>query len=217
MPAKGLVAEIRQTVHTADAFTRIERERDQAQKEQREVRRKKLEADREIREKRESIRQEIGALFSEPNHQRRGKVLESVLNRLFASFGILIREAFTVQGTDGEGTVAQIDGAIGLDNDIYLVEMKWLKDKVGPGDVAQHINRVMFREGARGIFISATDFTSTAQNALCQSLSHRVQVGIQLQEIIYTLEKKADLTHVLREKVQAAILDKNPFHFITLT
>ncbi len=108
LPAKSLVAEIRKTVHKADAFTRMERERDQALREQREERRKKLEADRERREKRESIRREISALFSESSHQKRGKALESVLNRLFSNFGILVREAFTIQGANGEGQLLRL-------------------------------------------------------------------------------------------------------------
>ena len=145
------------------------------------------------------------ALFLEENHQKRGKTLEGLLNRLFVSFDVSVREAFTIQGVEGEGIITQIDGAIELDNRIYLVEMKWLKEKVGPGDVAQHLNRVMYRAGAGGIFISATDYTLSAQNILCQALSHRVHVAIHLQEIIYALEKESDLTGIMRAKVQAAI------------
>jgi len=35
-----------------------------------------------------------------------------------------------------------------------------------------------------------------------------------LHEIIFALEKAADLRQLLRDKVQAAILDKNPLHFV---
>jgi restriction system protein len=49
---------------------------------------------------------------------RRGKLFESVLNRLFAAESILIREAFTLVGDEGEGVVEQIDGAIELDGDM---------------------------------------------------------------------------------------------------
>jgi restriction system protein len=160
MPAKGLVAEIRQTVHTTDAFTKMEREKDKARDEQRKAKQVERDAERNKREQREAIRKGIGALFTEPNHQKRGKALEGVLNRLFSSFDISVRDAFTIRGHEGEGIIAQIDGAIALDNDIYLVEVKWLTDKVGPGDVAQHVTRVLHRgEGARGLFVSATDYT----------------------------------------------------------
>lgn len=169
MPAKGLVAEIRQTVHTTDAFTKMERAKDKAAEEQRKAKQAELDAQRTKRQQREAIRKDIGALFTETNHQKRGKALEGLLNRLFTSFDISIRDAFTIRGAEGEGIIAQIDGAIALDNDIYLVEMKWLTDKVGPGDIAQHVTRVLHRgEGARGLFISATDYTPAARATLCE-------------------------------------------------
>ena len=167
------------------------------------------------RDQRESTRREIGALFSEPNQQKRGKAWAGLLNCLFGSFDILIREGFTVQGVEGEGVIAQIDGAIALDNHIYLVEMKWLNEKVGPGDVAQHLDRVMFREGARGLFISATDYTPAAKNALCQALNHRVQVGTQLQEIVFALEKATTLRKCFERKSKLRFSIRDPFHFIS--
>jgi restriction system protein len=218
MPAKGLVAEIRQTVHTTDAFTKMERAKDKAAEEQRKAKQAELDAQRTKRQQREAIRKDIGALFTEPNHQKRGKVLEGLLNRLFTSFDISIRDAFTIRGAEGEGIIAQIDGAIALDNDIYLVEMKWLTDKVGPGDIAQHVTRVLHRgEGARGLFISATDYTPAARVTLCEALNYRVHMATGLHEIIFALEKEADLRQLLRDKVQAAILDKNPLHFVVFS
>jgi hypothetical protein len=67
---------------------------------------------------------------------------------------------------------------------------------------------------AKGLVV---EIQQTVQNALCQALSYRVHVGTQLHEIIYALEKEADLTQMLRGKIQAAIIDKNPFHFFTFT
>jgi restriction system protein len=216
LKAKGLVAEIRQSVHVTDSFTRIKHEWERELQEKREARKKELDRERETREQRESIRKEIGRLFTEPNHQKRGKALEGLLNRLFASFDILVRESFTIRGADGDGVIAQIDGAIALDNDFYLVEMKWLKAKVGPGDIAQHVMRVLHRgEGARGFFISATDYTSGAEHALQEALNYRVHFGAGLHEIILALEKQADLKQLLREKIQTAIIEKNPLSFST--
>jgi hypothetical protein len=211
--ARGLVAEIRQSVHVSDSFTRMKHERERELQEKRDARKRKVDAEREKREQRESIRKEIGALFVEPNHQKRGKALEGLLNGLFASFDILVRESFTIRGAEGEGIIAQIDGAIALDNDFYLVEMKWLNEKVGTGDVAQHVMRVLHRgEGARGLFISASDYTSGARDALREALNYRVHLGTGLYEIIFALEKEADLKQLLRQKIQAAIIDKNPLH-----
>jgi len=70
---------------------------------------------------------------------------------------------------------------------------------------------------ARGLFVSATDYTLAARNTLCEALNYRVHIGMGLQEIIFALEKESDLRQMLRAKVQAAILDKNPLHFVTFS
>lgn len=57
---------------------------------------------------------------------------------VFAAFGISVREAFELKGSEGEGVVEQIDGIVELDESIYLVEMKWLSETAGTGSVAQH-------------------------------------------------------------------------------
>jgi restriction system protein len=38
--------------------------------------------------------------------------LESVMNKLFKAYGILVKEAFTLRGDKGEGIIEQIDGVI---------------------------------------------------------------------------------------------------------
>ena len=112
LKAKGLVAETRQVVNVADSFTRMNQEREREQQVRLEARKKEIEAGQRKRTERELIRKEIAALFNEPDHQVRGKALEGLLNRLFATFDILVRGAFTIRGEEGEGIVAQIDGAI---------------------------------------------------------------------------------------------------------
>ena len=124
-------------------------------------------------------------------------------------------ETFTTDYIWAEQRMGRINESA---NDIYLVEVKWLMDKVGPGDIAQHVTRVLHRgEGARGLFVSATDYTLAARNTLCEALNYRVHIGMGLQEIIFALEKESDLRQMLRAKVQAAILDKNPLHFVTFS
>jgi hypothetical protein len=61
-----------------------------------------------------------------------------------------------VRRVDGQGIVEQIDGVVELDGRLYLVEVKWWHDPLGPGDVAQHLVRVFNRGHARGIFIAAS-------------------------------------------------------------
>jgi hypothetical protein len=90
------------------------------------------------------------ALFAMTDAQKRGKALESILNRLFANYGIAVREAFTVAGPDGEGVVEQIDGAVELDGHLYLVEMKWWDKPLGRAEVSPHLVRVFSRAAAGG-------------------------------------------------------------------
>jgi hypothetical protein len=214
LKAKGLVAEIQQTVNATDSFTRMKQALEREQQEKRKEKQTRLDAERRKREERDDLRREIASLFNESNHQKRGKALESVLNRLFASFDILVREAFTIRGDRGEGVIAQIDGAIIVDGDYYLVEMKWLKEHVGPGDVSQHVVRVLQRsEAARGVFISATEYTPAAINMLREALNFRIHVATGLHELIFALEKEVDLKEVFRRKIQTAIIDKNPHSF----
>ena len=91
---------------------------------------------------------------------------------------------------------------------VFLVEIKWWKDAIGPGDVAQHL----VRGHARGIFISASGYTSAAVLSCKESLTRAVFILSTLGELTFLLEREGDLREFLREKINAAILDKDPFH-----
>jgi|ERR1022692_41768 restriction system protein len=112
LKAKGLVAEIRRVVNVKDSFTRINQEREK------ETHRRMAEKEADAEAKRQkqaiiaAIRTDLCGLFAETNAHKRGKALEGILNRLFAAFGILVREAFTLRGNSGEGIVEQIDGVV---------------------------------------------------------------------------------------------------------
>jgi hypothetical protein len=55
--------------------------------------------ERERKNKIARIRSDLFALFGENNPQKRVKRLEGVLNALFSSEGLLLREAFTIKDT----------------------------------------------------------------------------------------------------------------------
>jgi restriction system protein len=98
--AEALVGRLRQLVNVKDSFTRMALETEKVRRERQEKHLHELDAARKKAEERESIRKDLYALFSVPDPRKRGKALEAVLNRLFASFGMLVREAFTV--SDGK-------------------------------------------------------------------------------------------------------------------
>jgi restriction system protein len=139
-----------------DSFTRMHHERDAERKMHVAQRQAEAAAVQRRRQQLDEIRRDLALLFTESNPHRRGKLLESVLNRLFAVEGILVREAFTLVGDQGEGVIEQIDGAIELDGNVYLVEAKWWNQPLGAGATAQHLVRVYSRGDVKGLFISAS-------------------------------------------------------------
>jgi hypothetical protein len=210
LPAKGLVSEVQRLVNVRDSFTRINLERERERESARIIRASEIDAKRKRREQIEMIKQQLFALFAEPNAHQRGKALEPVLNELFAAFGISVREAFSVKLSQ-VGVVEQIDGAIELDGHLYLVEMKWWNKPLGTGETAQHLVRVFSRDGVRGLYISATGYTAPAIEQYRQALTQRVVVLCTLEEIVRALNADTDIGELLRRKIRAAALDKVPF------
>lgn len=210
LKAKGLVAEIRHVINIKDSFTRMKIERERELEEHRKQKRDELELARQRRDEISKIRGDFFSLFGEKDAAKRGKRLEELLNRLFAAYGILVREAFTVNGNEREGVIEQIDGVIELDSHTYLVEMKWMKECLGPDHVAPHMVRVFGRHHSRGIFVSASGYTKAAV-AICREHAQRgLFVLCELQEIVHLLEREGDLVKFLQAKIRAATIDKNP-------
>lgn len=216
LKAKGLVAEVRRVVNVKDAFTRMRMERETEAKKAKAEAERKTQATKQQREKIQSVTKDLYALFSEPDAHKRGKALEGVLNRLFEAYGMLVREAFTVKGSCGEGIIEQIDGVVEIDGDLYLVEMKWLNKPIGTNEISPHLVRVYGRGAqAKGIFISYSEYTEAAVDTCRQALAGGALVALcRLSEIVTVLERYeqgADLRTVLRAKVHAALLDKKPW------
>lgn len=212
LPAKGLVAEIRALVEAKDTVTKIRQGREADRAVAVSAKRAELERVAARRAAGEAVRRDLGALFAETDPHRRGKALEAVLNRLFALDGLSVREAFTLRDPGGQGVFEQVDGVIALDGHLYLVEMKWWTETLGPGDVAQHQVRVYNRGQARGLFIASAGFTPAAVQACREQLHHAPFVLAELREFVDLLEHGWDAAAMLRAKVEAAILDRRPLH-----
>jgi hypothetical protein len=212
LKAKGLIAEIRDVVNVKDSFTRLKIEREQERQQRLEKERQQIEKARSREAAIESAKQKLFALITLKSPQGRGKALETALNALFAAFSIGVRTAFSLVGDGGEGTVEQIDGVVELDGHLYFVEMKWWGIPLGVPEVSQHLVRVYHRAEARAIIISASDFTAPAVVTCREALQQKVVVLCSLQEIVLMLERQMDLSELLRRKVQAAVMDKDPFY-----
>jgi restriction endonuclease Mrr len=214
LKAKGLVAEIRRVVDVKDSFGRMRQEQEAERKKRLDEENRKVAALNERKAKLQSVKKDLYALFSLSDPQKRGKQLEPVLNQLFQTADILVREAFNRVSSSGEGIVEQIDGVIELDGEIYLVEMKWWDKPLGTGEVSQHLVRVFSRSCARGLLISYSGFTDPAIATCRESLARMVVALCGLQEIVQLLEQEGNLAEFLRKKVRAAVIDKNPYHCV---
>ena len=212
LEAQGLVSRVQHVVGVKDSFTKMSTEREKERSEHRKQHQEKMERLQKHEAERTQIRNELYALFAETNPQKRGKALEGLLNRLFANEDISIREAFELCGDEGEGIVEQIDGVVEIDGHVYLVEMKWWKEALGTGDVAPHLVRLFGRSEARGIFISNSGYTEPAIKTCRDALQQKPVVLCTLEEIVILLDAGDPLKDLLKEKILAAVVDKNPFH-----
>jgi len=211
--AIGLVAQIRAMVDVKDSFTRMKNDRDSETRKRRAAQDAALAAAAEKKRSIQAVRDDFYALFGAKDPHKRGKDLERVLNALFAAYGVLVREAFTVKSIGSEGIVEQIDGLIELEGTLYLVELKWWATSIGVAEIAPHLVREFSRGGqARGIFISYSPYSEPAiaqcRDAIAQGA---VIVLCKLEEIVRVLDSDADLPSVLKAKVQSVIADKQPF------
>ncbi|HEX8466740.1 MAG TPA: restriction endonuclease [Allosphingosinicella sp.] len=107
-----------------------------------------------------------------------------------------------------------MDGVVEIDGTIYLVEMKWLSQTAGTGIVAQHLVRVMGRSGARGMIIANPGFSDAAVKQVRDAMGHMTVVLVTLEEIVSVLTRGDDLTDMLRTKIRAAVIDREPFRRI---
>ena len=64
----------------------------------------------------------------------------------------------------------------------------------------------------RGLVISASGFTPAGVETATSALPQHVIVLAELEEVVFCLERGHDLRELIRAKVHAAMLDRNPLH-----
>jgi restriction system protein len=210
--AQGLVAQIAKVVNVKDSFTRMNLERERERQERQAVHQSNIEAKRKDTERRGELKSSFYRLFGEADAHKRGKLLEDALNKLFAFAQILVREAFTLKSQEGDGIIEQIDGAVEIDGMLFLVEMKWWDKPIGRQEISPHLVSIYGRGDVGGICISYSGFTPAAVEEAKNALAQKVSVLAELQEIVQILESEGDLKEFLREKIQRAKSDRNPFY-----
>jgi len=212
LKAKGLIAEVRRVVNVKDSFTRMKQEVEKEREKHQHEHQQRIKSMAQKQAELADIKRELFSLFSMPDNasQKRGKLLEDVLNRLFKVDDILVREAFVVVSQDGEGIVEQIDGVVDIDGTLYLVEMKWWKEPLGTADVSPHLVKVFNRGHAGGILISNSGYTQPAITICKEALTQKIIILCELEEIIRLLERQGSFQELIRTKIRAAIIEKQP-------
>ncbi|MGR0482513.1 MAG: restriction endonuclease [Candidatus Electronema sp. V4] len=187
-------------------------ERDREKLERVRIKEEELAEKKRKTQKIEAVKKELYALFRlEDQPQKRGKQLEHVLNALFSAYEILIKGDFKRVDPEGAGVIEQIDGVIEFSGHIYLVEMKLVNEPIGVEKIAQHVTRLFSRDAARGLFISSNGYANTTITECRIALSKKTMALVSLQEIVNLLERQGDLVEMLRKKIEAAIVGKNPY------
>jgi restriction endonuclease Mrr len=198
-------------VNVKDSFTRMQQVMESNLNEERKKRQAeeqaRLDALNYKRQKRQELKSELIKLYQETNPQKRGKELETILNRFFQIENILIRESFTITGENNEGIIQQIDGAIEVNSHLYLVEMKWWKEPLGSQDVSHHMMRIFLRSEARGIFISESGYTDAAITNIKKALNQKIIILLTLKDIFLLLEGDDSFESLLETKVRNAEID----------
>lgn len=212
LKAKGLVAEIRRVVGVKDAFARMSQHREDEAKRNKD----RYDAEAAAKQRRESVlaklRDRLAACFGMHDPHRRGQVLEGILNGYFEEEGVSVREAFHVIGLRGEGTVEQIDGAVEIDGQILLLEMKWWSKPLGVAEIAPFLVKVFSRGGCGGILIAQPGLTAPAVHQLRDALAGGATVAACSLEAVYRLlEARGDLRTFLKARIRSALLERRPF------
>jgi hypothetical protein len=215
LKAQGAIAAIRKAVNRYDSFTEMKNAKEEEQRKRRAEQDAKGRAAEHRAEEHEAIKKDFYALFGFQDSQRRGKALESVLNRLFKHADILIREAFTIRCDESGKPLEQIDGVIEIDHIPYLVEMKWWDEPIGVPEITQHIGRILMRmrDGTiRGMYISYKGYTETAVTTAKEGRAAGAAMFlVTLADFVRLLEEKTDIGEFCRSRARAALVDKQPF------
>jgi small GTP-binding protein len=135
--------------------------------------------------------------LSKLDPRQRGFEFEKFLNRLFELSDLNPRNSF-------RNTGEQIDGSFQMGNDIYLVEAKWQKNKIGQAELLVFDGKVSRKaKWTRGLFISISGFTDDGQIAFLKGKSTSI-IGMDGSDLEYILDRKLTLPEAISLKLRHA-------------
>ncbi|MEO5348032.1 MAG: restriction endonuclease [Magnetococcus sp. YQC-3] len=151
--------------------------------------------DSNFREQLERLKAEFYELYKLENKQKAGFDLEKLLVKLFELYGLASRGSYRVPGE-------QIDGSFILDNQVYLVEAKWLKEPVSEEPLLVFRGKVEGKSAwTRGLFIALNGFSEQALQSIVQGKQPSFLL-MDGHDIVLVLEGHCRLDELLRAKIR---------------
>lgn len=101
--------------------------------------------------------------FTKQMKQQRGRDFEDLINDIFEDEKILLNKSYHTSDNSSE----QIDGAISLENRVFLIEVKWVKSPLAASELYSFIGKIDNKFfGTLGIFISRLKLSENFINSL---------------------------------------------------
>lgn len=108
----------------------------------------------------DTLRSDLEALSVQPDRQKAGLKLETLLNRLFSLFNLSPRRPFELVGE-------QIDGSFELDHDVYLLEAKWEREPLREKELLVFRGKIEGKSSfTRGVLVAMNGITQGAETAI---------------------------------------------------
>ncbi|MEU1899416.1 restriction endonuclease [Nocardiopsis dassonvillei] len=142
----------------------------------------------------------LNSIFSEISSkpaQKRGYLLEELLNRLFSVNNIDSKGPFRNMGE-------QIDGAFSFEGTEFLLEAKWQKDRTPTADLDIFSGKVTRKlDNTLGLFVSMNGFQPNALSLAAHG-SRPVLILMDGADLMCVLEARISLSELLVQKKQHA-------------
>lgn len=140
----------------------------------------------------DSLRESYIELLAMPDAQARGYRLQNLLSELFSLFDLDPKASFAIEGE-------QIDGAFSFENSDYLLEAKWQKDPIEPGDLRDFDGVIKSKlKTTLGLFVAINGFTEAA--AKTHSRVGASMVLMNGEDLYAILDGRITLPEVLHRK-----------------
>jgi RNA-directed DNA polymerase len=149
---------------------------------------------------------ELRVVEGREGRQRRGYVLENLLNRVFRLYGIHVEKSFK----RNEGA-EQIDGAFILDNH-YLVECRW-REKPADTQQVDGLMAKVVRSGrlTLGLFLSINGWSANVPPTLKQNPQKAI-ILMNGEDLRCVLSGEIDLARFIRAKTMYLNFRSEPFY-----